>query len=81
MDFINERIEQIQTDLIKYCELETKLIESGGVTQYQLNSGQTTTQATQLSLNSVRSIIKDLQSELFDLQNMLNGGNFTVLRG
>lgn len=80
MEQIYNRIEEIKADLREYKELERGLIKSGGVTSYQLNSGQTTTQATQLSLNSVRSIIKDLQSELNELENMLNGGNFTILR-
>lgn len=80
MEQVSKRIEEIKADLLEYKTLEKKLINSGGVISYQLNTGQTTTQATQMSLNQVRSIIKDLQSELNELENIINCGNFTVLR-
>lgn len=80
MEQIYKRIEEIKSDLTDYKILEKKLIASGGVTSYQLNTGQTTTQAAQISLNQIRSIIKDLQNELNELESIINGGNFTILR-
>lgn len=55
--------------------------ESGGVSQYSLNSGQGSTNIKQATLSELRAEIEKFQNLQSELSGVENGDNFTYIRG
>lgn len=58
-----------------------RVAESGGVTQYSLNSGQGSTNVKQASLGEIRSEIEKFEDLYNELSAVQTGENITYIRG
>lgn len=71
IDFWTQRLAAKQALLAAYDAAQTAL--STGVTQYTINTGQTTQTVTRASLSSIAALIKQLEREIQELMDALSG--------
>lgn len=76
-----QSITEVKATLQALKEAYNKQIASSGVTQYSINSGQSSSSVTQASLSALRNEISYYENLLNDLENAQNGGAVNVLRG
>lgn len=74
-------LEEVKQILSTLRTAYLKVAESGGVTQYTLNSGQGSTTVKNASLSEIRAEIEKFESLEIELQAIKDGSNFTYIRG
>lgn len=76
-----ETLSEIQETLDILRAAYKRAAESGGVSQYSLNSGQGNTNVKQATLAELRAEIEKFESKYNELLEIESGGNMTYIRG
>lgn len=74
-------LEEVQETLTTLRAAYKRGAESGGVTQYTLNSGQGSTTVKSASLAEIRTEIERFESLESELLAIKDGSNFTFIMG
>ena len=74
-------LEEVQTTLKTLRAAYNRVAETGGVTQYTLNSGQGSTSVKNASLSEIRAEIERFENLETELLAIKDGSNFTYMRG
>ncbi len=77
--FFQARIDAIKVQIV---EIETAIsaLLAGTIVSYELDTGQTKTKVTKMSINSLERMIDSLMERLFRYEARLNGGG-TMIAG